>query len=196
MKLAVLQLMRRPDAESERRVLAEASARAVAQGAEVVVPPADISPDSASDLHALDVLGRVAFLAGDAAIDEAEYARLGQNPPDVLVLSPGAESDIQAEAVFEVALELSISLAGLVIITERTGAEPGKPGHGGSAVIVLGQVVAEALSDDDLLIADVMVPVLAPEPRAPLPKIPPILAQRLAHHRGQRLSVEYPADLS
>jgi predicted amidohydrolase len=196
MRLAVLQLMLRPDAESEHRVLAEAIARAVAQGADVVVPPTGIGPDGASELHALDVLGRVALLTGDAAIDEEEYARLGQNPPDALILYPGAESDIQAEAVFEVALELSISLASLVIISERTGAEPGEPGHGGSAVIVLGQVVAEALSDDDILIADVMVPLLAPDPRAPLPKVPPILAQRLAHHRGQRLSVEYPADLS
>lgn len=196
MRLAVLQLLVRSDERSERRALAEATARAVARGVDAVVSPGGIVLDEAFGLHAINSLGRVEVLVGDAAIDPAEHARLASAPPDVVVLSPGAESDIQAEAVFELALALSVSLTGLVIVSERSGAAAGEPGHGGSAVVLLGEVLAEALSDEDVLLAEVPVPVLAPEPRAPLPELPPILAQRLAHHRGERPVVEYPTDLS
>ncbi len=195
MKLAVLQLMLRDDGTAEHHALAEMVARAVARGADIVLPPEGIALDAASGLHTIDALGRTVTLAGDAAIDPAEHRLLLESPPDVLVLSPGAESDIQAEAVLELAIALSISLAGLVIVSERSGAEPGEPGHGGSAVILLGEVVAEAMSPDDLLLAEIPVPVTLPGPRAPLPEPSPILAQRLAHHRGERMTADYPADL-
>jgi len=195
-KIAVLQLLLRPDADSERRALAEATARAVAQGAEVVVAPATLAREGEGDAQALGIIGRVALLSGDAAIDPAEHALLLSATPDVLVLSPGAESDIQAEAVLELAIALSISLASLVIVAERSGAEPGESGHGGSAIVLLGEVLAEALSDEDVLFAEVPVPLPTPAPRAPLPETPPILAQRLAHHRGERMTADYQADLS
>lgn len=196
MKLAVLQLMHRHDDDAERVALAEATARAVARGADLVVPPARIVLGVAADMHALDVLGKVAVLTGDEAIDPAEHARLAADPPDALVLYAGAESDLQAEAVVELAIALSLSVCGTVVVSERSGAEPGEPGHGGSAIIVLGQVVAEAMTDDDVIIADVPVPPLSPDPRNRLPELPPILGQRLAHHRGERMPVEYPADLT
>ncbi len=192
MKLALVQLMLRPDEALERVALAEATARAVAHGVDAVVPPIDRAAES----HDLDVLGRVAVLAGDAVMDPEKLRQLSVTPPDVLVLAPGAESEIQAEAVLELALALSFSVAGLVIVSERSGAQPGDPGHGGSAIVLLGEVLAEAMADDDIIYAEIPVPIPPPGPRAPLPAVPLILSQRLAHHRGERLTVEYPADLT
>jgi hypothetical protein len=112
------------------------------------------------------------------------------------VFLPRSENELQAEAILELALALSDSLAGLVIVVEPDGAEPGDPGHGGSAIIMFGKMVAEAMSGDDILYADIELPVGPPEPREPLPQMPPILQQRLAHHQGHQLEVDYPADLS
>ncbi|TPW09022.1 MAG: hypothetical protein FD127_4274, partial [Acidimicrobiaceae bacterium] len=124
------------------------------------------------------------------------HRRVAEDPPDVLVLAPASESDLQAEAAIEVAIGLSISVAGLVIVLDSSGAEPGTPGHGGSAIVLLGEVAAEALLEDDALIAQIPVPVPQPKPRAPLPAVPPLLLQRLAHHRGERVAFDYPADTS
>jgi hypothetical protein len=41
----------------------------------------------------------------------------------------------------------------------------------------------------------VAVPFPQPEPREPLPAVPPLLMQRLAHHRGA-LPAEHGPDLS
>ncbi len=188
MKLAVIQHRPRATSEEDAVAVAEWTARAVARGADVLVSDVD------SAVGALAPVGTCAVLAGDAAIDPAEHRRLASDPPDALVLAPESESDIQAEAVLEVAIGLSLAVAGLVIVLESSGAEPGDPGHGGSAIVLLGEVAAEALEDDDAVVAVIPVPVPRPEPRAPLPEIPPLLLQRLAHHRGEKVSVDYPAD--
>jgi hypothetical protein len=92
---------------------------------------------------------------------------------------------------------LSMSLASLVVVTECAGAEPGAVGHGGSAIIYLGEVLAEAMSqDDETLYAEIELPLGRPEPPAPLPAIAPILSQRVAHHRGEQPPMDYPAELS
>ncbi|MHB1340787.1 MAG: hypothetical protein ACYC77_02080 [Coriobacteriia bacterium] len=196
MRLAVLQVGLRADIADQSRALSEALARAVAQSADAVfsagVPGAGIS----ARIDGAEHLGSVVMLEGDAALDPVEHARVLAGAPDVLVLAPGAESELQAEAVLELALALSTAVAGLVVVLEHAGADAGEPGHGGSAIVVLGEVVAEALGDDDVLIAEVPVPVPSPEPRSPLPQLPTILAQRLAHHRGEKLPTDYPADLS
>ncbi len=150
----------------------------------------------ADHLEGLEQLGRVALVVGDAVMDPAELERIAENPPSVLLLAPRSESDLQAEAVLELAIALSESVAGLVVISETSGAEPGEPGHGGSAIVLLGEVVAEALAPDDVLVIDVPVPVPVPEPREPLPPVPPILLQRLASHHGEKVPTDYPADLS
>jgi hypothetical protein len=41
-----------------------------------------------------------------------------------------------------------------------------------------------------------VAPVQPPDIRIPLPELPTILAQRFALHRGERVAVNYPADLS
>lgn len=143
-----------------------------------------------------DGLQPAALFVGDAAIDPAEFVRALAHNPAFAALAPRSESDLQAEAVLEVAIGLSYSLAGLVLVAECAGGEPGEPGHGGSAIVLLGEVVAEAVFDDDVLVADVAVPIPQPEPREDLPELPTILAQRLATHQGRKLAQPYPADLS
>jgi len=147
-------------------------------------------------LPGAEELGRVAMPVGDAVIDPEELKRLYDDPPSILLLAPRSHSDIQAEAVLELAIGLSESVCGLVIVADPTGAEPGEPGHGGSAIMLLGEVLAEALGNDDVLIADVPVPVPPLEPREKLPEVPLILLQRLARDRGERLAVDYPVDPS
>lgn len=140
-------------------------------------------------------VGKVALLDGDSCMDAGELASAAAEHPSIAVLLPRCENDLQAEAVLELAIALSDSLAGLVVVADSVGAEPGEPGHGGSAIILLGKVLAEAVGDDELLIADITLPVPQPEPREPLPAIPPLLLQRLAFHQGRKLEVtEYHAD--
>lgn len=145
--------------------------------------------------QAVSLLGSLIVLAGDDAIDPDVLRRCAADKPGVLLLAPGAESDLQAQAVLELAIALSTSLASLVVIAETHGAELGEPGHGGSAIVHLGQVLAEAVGDDDVLFAEVVPPFGPPEAPAAIPEAPPVLLQRLAAHRGRKLDVLYPADL-
>lgn len=148
-------------------------------------------------LEAFPELGKIAMLVGDSCMTGVELIRMLGDSPSVALMAPRSESDLQAEAVLELALGLSESLAGLVIVSECCGSDPGDIGHGGSAIIHLGKMLAEALGDDDeLLIVDIDVPIEQPEPREALPAIPPILTQRTATHRGEKPEVDYPADLS
>ncbi|MDI6901155.1 MAG: hypothetical protein QMC79_05625 [Anaerosomatales bacterium] len=223
MRLAVVQPGLRATTDEDLRALRDAVASAAAAGAETVIVP-DIPalhdhPDPggwrpiedaagtarllvahvpAGQTHALieaDGIGTVAVVSGDGVIDPAEMGRVMAEQPDVLVLSPRSESDLQAEAFLELALGYSGSVAALVIVVEPDGAEVGDPGHGGSAVVHLGAVVTEARSGDDLLLAEAEMPPGPPEPRSALPDVPPILLQRLAVHAGRKLDVGYPADL-
>ncbi len=139
--------------------------------------------------------GVTVIATGDACMDGGELARVAALRPSLAVLSPRSETDLQAEAMLEYGIELSDSLAGVVVIAECAGAEPLDAGHGGSAIIILGEVVAEALFDDDVLFADVALPFPQPSPREPLPVVPPLLAQRVAHNRG-RGEIEHGPDLS
>jgi len=147
-------------------------------------------------LPGAECLGRVSLMVADACFKGSAWVEALGKEVSVAVMCPRSESDMQAEAALEVAIALSDSLAGLVVIAETAGAEPGKPGHGGSAIVLLGDVAAEALGDDDLLVVDVVMPVPQPEPREPLPPVPTILQQRLAHHAGTKLDLGYLADLS
>lgn len=193
MRLAVVQYRCRADAADDAAELARAAEAAIAEGATALVLPEVVSPVA---VQGMDPFGRVVVIAGDAAIDPEQHRRVAAGPPDVLVLAPGSESDLQAEAVVELAIGLSVSVAGLVIVAETSGAEPGSPGHGGSAIVMLGEVLAEAVFDDQTLMAEIDPHIPSPEPRAPLPEPSTILAQRLAHHRGERAAVRYLADLS
>ncbi len=152
---------------------------------------------TAPPLEGLEGLGRIALLAGDACMTGLELVRILGDAPNVAVLAPRSENDLQAEAVAELAIGLSDSLASLVVITECAGAEPGTVGHGGSAIIYSGDVLAEAMGqDDETLYAEIELPLGRPELPAPLPTIAPILSQRVAHHRGEQPPMDYPAELT
>ncbi|MDI6713075.1 MAG: hypothetical protein QMD96_07545 [Anaerosomatales bacterium] len=194
MRIAVLQSAIRHDRDAHARALAELRARAVAQGAEVLIaaPLGEEEPL----LDGIDLLGPSAVLQGDAAIDPAELTRVRRERPAVLVLMPGAESELQAEGVLELALAASVSVASVVVVAEHGGGDIGSPGHGGSAVVVAGEVVTEAFGTEDLVLADVPVPPPPVDASAPDPDPPLILKQRLARHRGEKPEVDYLADLS
>lgn len=158
--------------------------------------PARAFPTS-SEVPLADRLGSVALLVGDACVDEGELQALATSRPAVLVMNPRSESELQAEAFLELAVGLSESVAGLVIVAEAVGAPAGEPGHGGSAIVLLGEVVAEAVGPEgDVLFADVPEPVPLPAARTAVPELPTILMQRRANHQGRKLEVDYPADLS
>ena len=145
----------------------------------------------------LPLLGNTALFVGDACMDYQEILTASGKKPQVAIFAPHSENDMQAEAMLELALGLSSSLAGLVIVVDCSGGEPGEPGHGGSAIVQLGEVLAEAIGEDDqTLTADVGSPIPQPEPRELLPQIPTILSARLAHHHGLKPDVDYPADLN
>lgn len=194
MRVAVLQAAIRANRDAQARALAELRARAVAQGAEALI--AAPLGDEAAVLDGIELLGSHAVLEGDAAIDPAELGRLRREHPAVLVLMPGAESELQTEGVLELAIAASVSVASVVIVAEHGGGDIGAPGHGGSAIIVAGEVVAEALGAEDLVLAEVPVPPPPVDPSVPDPEPPLILRQRLARHRGEKPEVDYLADLS
>ena len=151
----------------------------------VIYPPREV-----------ETLGRIALMVGDACLEHDVHVAMLRALPNAVLLCPRSESELQAEAMLELAIHLSLSLAGLVMIAECSGADPGDAGHGGSAIVLMGDVVAEAMQGDDVLVADITLPIPQPEPAEELPGLPPILEQRLAHHRGQKVPVNYPADLS
>ncbi len=224
MKIAVVQHALRPAPAQDLEALVIASARAASGGAEAVFLPnvtavhdgplgddlfrrtSDDAPDTIvvvahddsraeAEPEATETLGGVCVLVGDDAIDSKVLRDCSAKRLGVVALAPGAESDLQAQAVLELAVALSTSLASVVIVVETDGAELGEPGHGGSAIVHLGEVLAEAGSGDDLLLADIATPLGPPEAPEAFPDIPPVLQQRLGAHRGHKLDVSYPADL-
>lgn len=165
-----------------------------APGSLVVMPSVAGNRDSAPQPF-MTPLGRTVAFLGDECIEAAA----GTEPSrfDAMVWQPDAESPIQAEAFLELALDSSLSIAGLVLVSAVSGRARGQAGFGGSAIVHLGDILAEAGEGEDVVSADVDVPVSLPERLGPRPVPPPILAQRLAHHRGDRPpAVDYPADLS
>lgn len=147
-------------------------------------------------LPGVEELGSGALLVGDAAMDIARWSDALAAQPAFVVMNPDSENELQAEAALELAISVSDSVAGLVMVAECDGAELGAAGHGGSAIVFLGDLVAEALGGEDVLFAEIPTPIPQPEPREPLPEVPTLLQQRLANHQGRHLDMGYLADLS
>lgn len=140
-------------------------------------------------------LGRALLLSGDDCIDPALFPSIEAMGLEALVLQMDTESPLQAEALLEHALDASLSFAGLVLTACLVGDARGVSSHGGSAIVHLGEILAEAGSGEDLLIARVAVPVPLPVRRGPRPVLPPVLAQRIAAHGGAKLRPDYPATI-
>jgi hypothetical protein len=141
-------------------------------------------------------LGRTVVLAGDDCIDPALFDQVKALEPDALVWQFDAEDELQAEACLELALEATLTLAPLVIVAAVTGSARGVDVRGTSAVVHLGEILAEGGSSEDLLIADVQLPAVALERVKRVPEPAPVLRQRLAAHHGAKAQTGYPADLS
>lgn len=140
-------------------------------------------------------LGRTLVLAGDECIDASLYPEVEALAPEALVWQVETESPLQAEALLELALDASLSQAGLVITACLVGEGRGVSSCGGSAIVHLGEILAEAGDGEDLVLADVPVPVSLPERRGRRAVPAPVLQQRLAAHRGRKITPEYPATI-
>jgi len=141
-------------------------------------------------------LGRTIVLADDDCIDPALFPHIQALDCEALVWMLVSEDDLQAEAVLELALDASLTLAPLVIVVSVTGHARDVDAHGLSAIVHLGELVAEGGEGEDLLIADLGLPAAMTQKTRRLPEPTPVLLQRLAAHRGTKAPVEYPADLS
>jgi predicted amidohydrolase len=140
-------------------------------------------------------LGRALVLAGDDCIDDALYPDVEGLGLEALVWQMDTESPLQAEALLELALDASLSQAGLVLTACLYGEARGVSSFGGSAIVHLGEILAEAGDGEDLLLADVPIPVALPERRGRRAIPAPILQQRLAVHHGKKLRPGYPATI-
>lgn len=140
-------------------------------------------------------LGSTLVLAGDECIDATLFPEIEGLGLEALVWQMGTESPIQAEALLELALDASLSQAGLVLTACLYGEARGVSSCGGSAIVYLGEILAEAGEGEDLLLADVPVPVALPERRGRRAVPAPVLQQRLAAHHGRKLKPEYPATI-
>ena len=227
MKVAVIHHRVRGDGGADADALVESSRQACAAGAGVIVCPRapSLTGLDAAGREALleriagctegaalllsfadeDVeprvtdtpLGRTALIGGDACLRENVLRTLVTDGVQALIWRPGAESELQAEAILEYALGCSSALAGLLLLAECSAGKGHDGCRGTSAIIHAGELVAEATGlDDEVLIAEVEVPVSPPGPGMLLPALPPILVQRLAVHEGRRPPANYPADLS
>lgn len=139
-------------------------------------------------------LGSTLVLAGDECIDPATYPAIEAMGLDALVWQVDPESSLQAEAILELAMDASLSQAGLVLVASTAGRARGIESFGGSAIVHLGELLAEAGGDEELLVAEVNVPVALPARRAPRAVPAPILQQRLAVHRGAPSRIDHPTE--
>ncbi|MBS3957314.1 MAG: hypothetical protein KGZ40_07275 [Clostridiales bacterium] len=153
--------------------------------------------DNSEHRIAVTPLGLTSLAAGDVCLnpDTARMAR--EAGVHAVVWRPGAESELQAEAIIEYVLRCAPALAGLVVLAECTGSSAHLGQSGTSAIVLFGELVAESAgAEDEILYAEVEGAWEASEQDLALPELPPLLAQRLAVHEGRRASVEYPWDLS
>jgi hypothetical protein len=170
-----------------------AAVRDVADGATVILPCSGLTCGVPifGEPAVGQAPGSVAVLCGDECIDPEALAGVAAGDPDMLVLQVEGENDLQAEAIREFAIEASETVAGLVLVASRTDAPEAA---GGALIAYGGETLAEAGEGTEVLLADVIAPVLPPEMPGVVPTAPTILLQRLAVHRGRRPEVDYPAD--
>ncbi|MBE0476606.1 MAG: hypothetical protein IBX62_05865 [Coriobacteriia bacterium] len=179
------------DAEARRAFLSGGGA--CPPGVSVLVPLAAVERGQPGGEET--ALGRTVQLTGDDCIEPSLYPRIRESEPDALVLRPEAESALQAEAVLELALGYSTSLAGLVVVCDPAGLDPSGEPFAGSAIVQHGEILAVAVDADEVLTTEVHPPVRLQEPVSPPPEPQLILRQRLAHHQGRKAEVEWLADL-
>lgn len=172
--------------------LVEAFTQNVTERAPHVAFVAPSSDGTVSRGSAMTRLGRTLVLGGDECVDAALFPEIESMGLEALVWQVSTSSALQAEALMELALDASLSLAGLVLVAGVAGEARGMHAFGGSAIACLGELVAEAGDGDELLLADVETPVALPVRRGARPVPAPVLAQGLAIHRGERQPLDHP----
>ena len=135
--------------------------------------------------------GRTLVLGGDECIDPDLYPAIEVLAPGMMVWQTETESTLQAEALLELALDASQSQSGLIVIAAPVGNARGVESFGGSAIVHLGEIMAEAGDGEEIIYADVVVPVMLPEKRRMRTVPAPVLQQRLAVHRGKRAKIDH-----
>ena len=164
--------------------------RAYAPGSAVITPFASASKsDPLAVSHS--AAGRALVLGGDECLDPDLYPAIEVLAPGILVWQVETESTLQAEALLELALDASQSQSGLIVIAAPVGSARGTESCGGSAIVHLGEIVAEAGSGEEIIYADVVVPVMLPEKRRMRAVPAPVLQQRLSVHRGKRPRIDH-----
>jgi len=156
-----------------------------APGMSVVAPPLRYTGTGPIEPH-LTGLGRTVMLWSDDCIDPAHFEEIQGLRCDALVWLFDAEDPLQAEAALEFALDASLHLAPLVIVSAINGRARGMSAYGVSGIAFLGEIVSEGGHADDLLEATVPPPAGFPERPRSLPEPAPILLQRLAAHTARR----------
>jgi predicted amidohydrolase len=203
-KIALVQHRIRNHERMDLAALLSMSEQAEDEGADVIVYPcvpgigyasqlmtAFVAPCAARDLGgrlhpAPTRLGSTLVLAGDDCIDASLYPEVESLGLEALVWQMATESPAQAEALLELALDASLSQAGLVLTACLYGEARDISSSGGSAIVHLGEILAEAGEGEDLLLADVHIPVLLPERRGRRAVPAPVLQQRFAAHHGKK----------
>jgi hypothetical protein len=168
--------------------LLDAFLRTVAErapGMSVVAPPLRYTGTGPLEPH-LTGLGRTLMLWGDDCIDPARFEEIQSLKCDALVWLFDAEDALQAEATLELALDASLHLAPLVVVSAVNGRARGMSAFGVSGIAYLGEIVSEGGQSEDLLEAHIPAPAGFPERPRSLPDPAPILLQRLAAHRALR----------
>jgi hypothetical protein len=134
----------------------------------------------------LTPLGRTVALVGDDCLDRERHDQVLASRADAMIWQPDAESAQQAEAILELALGASLSVAGLIVVAALDGAARGAAGFGSSAIVQLGEILAEAGGGEEVVMARLDAPLPLPDRPARRPYLPPILAERLARHESGR----------
>jgi len=168
--------------------LLDAFLRTVAErapGMSVVAPPLRYTGTGPIEPH-LTGLGRTVMLWSDDCIDPAHFEEIQGLRCDALVWLFDAEDPLQAEAALELALDASLHLAPLVVVSAINGRARGMASYGVSGIAFLGEIVSEGGHADDLLEATVPTPAGFPEHPRSLPDPAPILLQRLSTHATRR----------
>lgn len=129
-------------------------------------------------------LGRTLVLSGDDCFDPGLFPDIESMALEALVWQALTDSPAQAEAAMELALDASLSLAGLVIVAGVSGEARGVRSFGGSAIACRGDLLAEAGDGECLLTAEIETPVTLPARRGSRPTPAPVLLQRLSAPRS------------
>lgn len=129
-------------------------------------------------------LGRTLVLDGDDCLDPRLFADIRAERLEAIVYLIAGETAEQSEAIIEFAIDVSLHMVPVVIVSAYNGSARGTTAAGIGAIVRCGEVLAEGGAGEDLLVADVPASPAFEEPAKLDPVLAPVLEQRLADHRA------------